>query len=142
MQCTADLDDAGAPLPQRPRARPQPCPAAATSDGERRAGWDPWKFDDGRTERMRHGDLCQVCGAGRAEVVYVLAPANQIGTMVDMHGGAVRSLKCARLNAAVCPYYTIAGSPTLIYAIARHEHPDVARDVPVPGLPRRPEALT
>ncbi|MGW5721589.1 hypothetical protein ACWEVP_35820 [Amycolatopsis sp. NPDC003865] len=57
--------------------------------------------------------------------MYILAPANQTSTMVEMYGGAVCSLKCARLTAAVCPHYTTAGSPTLIYAVPRHERVDL-----------------
>ncbi|MFB9686001.1 hypothetical protein [Amycolatopsis plumensis] len=57
--------------------------------------------------------------------MYVLAPANQTGTMVEMYGGAVCSLKCARLTAAVCPHYTTASSPTHIYAVPRHERVDL-----------------
>lgn len=125
MQCTTDLDNTGAPLPHRPRARPQPWLAETATHGERRAGWDPRKFDHDRAERMRYGDLCQVCGAPRTDVVYVLAPANQIGTMVEMYGGAVCSLKWARQTAAVCPHYTTAGSPTLIYAVPRHDRVDL-----------------
>lgn len=89
------LDHTGAPIPQRPGARPQPWLAATSSDGAPRAGWDPWAFDDERGERMHQDDLCQVCGAPRVDVVYVLAPANQTSTLIEMYGGAVCSLKCA-----------------------------------------------
>ncbi|WIV52934.1 hypothetical protein [Amycolatopsis nalaikhensis] len=121
-----DLDRAGQPRPDRPRERPQPWLAAATTgDCTPRTKWDPWKFDSHRADRMRREDLCQVCGVPRSDIVYVLAPATQVGTLVEMYGGAVCSLRCARLTAAVCPHYTTAGSPTLIYAVARHERVDL-----------------
>jgi hypothetical protein len=74
---------------------------------------------------MRREVLCQVCGALRSDVVYVLAPARQVDTMVAMYGGAVCSLRCARLTAAVCPTYATAGSPTAIYAVPRHDRVDL-----------------
>ncbi|WP_370964788.1 hypothetical protein [Amycolatopsis sp. cg9] len=124
-QCAVDLDLYGDALPDRPQARPRPWLAASSGDGNRAAGWDPWKFDHQRAHRMRSDDLCQVCGTSRSDVVYVLAPAHRLTTMVEMYGGAVCSLKCARLTAAVCPHYTTAGSPTLIYAVPRHERVDL-----------------
>ncbi|OXM61374.1 hypothetical protein CF165_38520 [Amycolatopsis vastitatis] len=74
---------------------------------------------------MRTADLCQVCGTPRMDTVYMLAPVDQVNTMVEMYGGAVCSLRCARLTAAVCPHYTAAGSPIAIYAVPRHERVDL-----------------
>ncbi len=74
---------------------------------------------------MRTEDLCQLCGTPRTDTVYVMAPVHQTTTMVEMYGGAVCSLKCARLTAAVCPHYTTAGSPVAIYAVPRHERVDL-----------------
>ncbi|MET9002749.1 hypothetical protein [Amycolatopsis sp. NPDC004169] len=74
---------------------------------------------------MRTEDLCQLCGTPRTDIVYVLAPVEQISTMVEMYGGAVCSLRCARLTAAVCPHYTNASSPIAIYAVPRHERVDL-----------------
>lgn len=123
-QCTADLDHTGALLPQRPQSRPQPWLAASGPD-TRGGGWDPWKFDSHRAGRMRTEDLCQLCGTPRTDVVYVLAPVDQVNTLVEMYGGAVCSLRCARLTAAVCPHYTTAGSPIAVYAVPRHERVDL-----------------
>ncbi|MEV6871598.1 hypothetical protein [Amycolatopsis sp. NPDC051128] len=74
---------------------------------------------------MRTEDLCQLCGTPRADIVYVLAPVDQVTTMVEMYGGAVCSLRCGRLTAAVCLHYTTAGSPIAIYAVPRHERVDL-----------------
>ncbi|QKV74087.1 hypothetical protein [Amycolatopsis sp. Hca4] len=123
-QCTADLDHTGVLLPQRPQSRPQPW-LAASGPGTRGGGWDPWKFDNHRAGRMRTEDLCQLCGTPRTDIVYVLAPVEQVSTMAEMYGGAVCSLRCGRLTAAVCPHYTAAGSPIAIYAVPRHERVDL-----------------
>jgi hypothetical protein len=122
--CIADLDHDGVLLPVRPPGRPQPWLAATHGSTARRAGWDPWKFDGIRADRMRREDLCQLCGTARSDLVYVLAPTHHPGTLVEMYGGAVCSLKCARLTAAVCPHYT-ASSPTAIYAVPRHDRVDL-----------------
>jgi len=45
--------------------------------------------------------------------------------MVEMYGGAVCSLRCARLTAAVCPRYTTAGSSIAVYAVPRHDRVDL-----------------
>ncbi|OXM59760.1 hypothetical protein [Amycolatopsis vastitatis] len=74
---------------------------------------------------MRTEDLCQLCGTLRTDVVYVLASVDQVNTMVEMYGGAVCSLRCGRLTAAVCPHYTEAGSPIAIYAVPRHDRVDL-----------------
>ena len=75
--------------------------------------WDPWIFDSRRAEAMVRRDLCQVCGGPRAATVYVLAaapaggsPAEQRGAMV---GGALCSLRCARLTATACPHFSTRG---------------------------------
>jgi hypothetical protein len=122
--CAADLDHTGALLPQRPVTRPQPW-LAANGPGTRGGGWDPWKFDSYRAGRMRTEDLCQLCGTPRTGTVYLLVPVGQVNTMVEMYGGAVCSLRCARLTAAVCPHYPTAGSPIAIYAVPRHERVDL-----------------
>ncbi|WP_143060566.1 hypothetical protein [Amycolatopsis tolypomycina] len=58
--------------------------------------------------------------------MYVLAPVGQVNTLVEMYGGAVCSLRCARLTAAVCPHYTdTIGSPIAIHAVPRHERVDL-----------------
>jgi len=69
---------------------------------------------------MRVEDLCQLCGTPRTDIVYVLAPVDQVSTMVEMYGGAVCPLRCGRLTVAVCPHYTTVGSPIAIYAVPRH----------------------
>lgn len=75
---------------------------------------------------MRCEDLCQVCGTPRSDVVYVLAPVGHVNTLVEMYGGAVCSLRCARLTAAVCPHYTdTVGSPIAIFAVPRHDRVDL-----------------
>ncbi|ALG12675.1 hypothetical protein [Kibdelosporangium phytohabitans] len=89
--------------------------------------WDPWQFDDARAERMRNDDLCQVCGDPQSNLVYVLAPLHTTRSLVEMYGGAVCSLKCARLTAALCPHYT-AESPTGIYLVPRHNRVDMIGD--------------
>lgn len=63
---------------------------------------------------MVHLDLCQVCGCRRGATVYVLgaepgggAPADQRGAMT---GGALCSLRCARLTATACPHFSTRSS--------------------------------
>lgn len=56
--------------------------------------------------------------------MYLLAPQGRSDTMVVMYGGALCSLACARLTAAVCPHYT-AESPVEVYVVPRHERVDL-----------------
>ncbi|MET8848513.1 hypothetical protein [Amycolatopsis sp. NPDC004625] len=74
---------------------------------------------------MRTEDLCQLCGTPRTDIVFVLAPVSQVTTIVEMYGGAVCSLRCARLTAAVCPHYIDGGSQVAIYAVPRHKRVDL-----------------
>lgn len=48
---------------------------------------------------MRTNDLCQLGGTPRTDTVNVLAPVDQVSTMVEIYGGAVCSLQCMRLPA-------------------------------------------
>jgi hypothetical protein len=117
--CAADVLGQGTRRPGAPSARPTAW-AAEVVDG----AWDPWQFDLARAERMRAEDLCRLCGRPRGDQVYLLAPQRRSDTMVVMYGGALCSLACARLTAAVCPHYT-AESPVEIYLVPRHERVDL-----------------
>ena len=84
----------------------RPVPWVALADDR---GWDPWAFDPVRGGELVDGDLCQLCGLPRGSTVFALASAREIRdrliTRVEHFGGALCSLRCARLTAAVCPRY-------------------------------------
>ena len=85
-------------------------------------GWDPWAFDPARSEQMLSQDLCQLCGSPRGDTVYALATAAQVRAgltaSVEHFGGALCSLRCARLTAAVCPHYRRYW-PIYIYQVSK-----------------------
>lgn len=84
----------------------RPVPWVALADHH---GWDPWAFDPRRSQQMVSQDLCQLCGSPRGNTVYALATDAQLRAgltaSVEHLGGALCSLRCARLTAAVCPHY-------------------------------------
>lgn len=110
--CTADRGTSN-------ESKERPIPWVALVDDD---GWDPWAFDPVRGKAMEIADLCQVCGAPRGPVVYALASAGDAirGRMdsVEHYGGALCSVRCARLTAAVCPRYR-AQWPVGVYAVAK-----------------------
>jgi hypothetical protein len=68
---------------------------------------------------MADDDLCQVCGGPRGATVHVLAGRRDLAhdpTRVRQAGGALCSLRCARLTAAVCPHYRRQW-PVRVYAV-------------------------
>ncbi|WP_018333423.1 hypothetical protein [Actinomycetospora chiangmaiensis] len=79
-----------------------PAPWVAEFDTAR--GWTPAGYDLKRATKMVTEDLCQLCGRARGNEVYVLAgiPGSE---QVMMSGGALCSVLCARLTAAICPHY-------------------------------------
>lgn len=124
LRCAADQD----PLARRHGVTPpdgirerRPVPWVSQLDAEATM-WDPWIFDSRRADAMVRHDLCQVCGAPRPGTVYVLAaapaggsPAEQRGAMV---GGALCSLRCARLTATACPHFSTR-APVEIHAMPK-----------------------
>lgn len=107
----------------RPATRPVPWLAQHDSDG----AWSAYEFDDRRTDAMLCDDLCQMCGEPRGDQVFTLASERPDRAhrkdAETMHGGALCSVRCARLAAAVCPHY-IAMWPVGIYEVPRHERID------------------
>lgn len=89
----------------RPATRPVPWLAQHDSDGR----WSAYEFAGDRALAMREDDLCQLCGGPRGAAVFTLASERpdrahrKAGE--TMYGGALCSLRCARLVAAVCPHY-------------------------------------
>lgn len=139
-QTVGACERAGAPGWPRRRSR---CAVDTLPDGTLRAGarqgrptvwvadrtadgWDPWIFHEERAARMRTEDLCQLCGRPRAQWVYALAPTDraQTDTSIAMYGGALCSLGCARLTAAMCPHYT-ASTVTEVYSVPRGDRVDL-----------------
>lgn len=109
---------------RRPPTRPVPWLAQYGDDGR----WDPWAFDDGRCERMREWDLCQVCGGPRGDLVYGIASERpdrrRTKECAEFYGGALCSLRCARLTAAVCPRYQQMW-PVGVYEVPRDARVDL-----------------
>lgn len=122
-RCASDVEPDGTVRAGAPPARPTLWAATviATPTG---GVWDALEFDDERCARMRGEDLCQVCGRPRPEQVFVLAAQNRTHTTVLMYGGALGSLACARLTAAVCPHYTVK-SPVQVFLVPRQERVDL-----------------
>lgn len=86
--------------------------------------WDPWEFNPTRASLMREHDLCQACGLSRGDQVYVLATEYRRGTLVEMFGGALCSLKCARRTAVHCPSYR-SHEVVEVYVVPKHERVDL-----------------
>lgn len=97
--------------------RPVPWVALADADG-----WDPWAFDPVRGEKLAEDDLCQLCGGPRGATVFALATDWQVRARltnsVDHFGGALCSLRCARLTAAVCPHFRRQW-PVYVFEVAK-----------------------
>ncbi|MFJ7219955.1 hypothetical protein, partial [Amycolatopsis sp. NPDC098790] len=67
----------------------------------------------------------QVCGRPRSEEVYVLAAENRTHTTVQMYGGALCSLACARLTAVECPHYYTKKTPIGVFVVPRQVRVDL-----------------
>jgi hypothetical protein len=124
LRCLADQDPFArrrgvAPAGGCKAARPVPWVSQIDASG---TVWDPWIFDSRRAEAMVRLDLCQVCGLRRGATVYVLGAAPGGGTPSDqrgaMIGGALCSLRCARLTATACPHFSTR-RPIEIHAVPK-----------------------
>jgi hypothetical protein len=123
--CAADYDHYGDVLTGRPMTRPMPWAAAVAKLASGMYAWDPGEFDARRAHRMRTQDRCQVCASRRGDEVFVLAPHPRIDDLVEMWGGALCSMRCAMLTAAMCPHYYRTGGPIAVYAVPRHTRVDL-----------------
>lgn len=79
-------------------------PAPWVAEFDPAQGWTPAGYDPKRATKMVAEDLCQLCGRLRGDEVYVLA-GNPESEQLVMPGGALCSVLCARLTAAICPRY-------------------------------------
>ncbi|MFJ9782649.1 hypothetical protein ACIRSS_23915 [Amycolatopsis sp. NPDC101161] len=104
------------------RATPWAAAVVATAAGD---VWDALEFDDERCTRLRAEDLCQVCGRPRGEQVYLLAAENRAHETVQMYGGALCSLACARLTAVECPHYYTKKAPIEVFVVPRQVRVDL-----------------
>ena len=79
-------------------------PAPWVAEFDPAQGWTAAGYDPKRATKMVAEDLCQLCGRPRGDEVYVLA-GNPHSEQAVMSGGALCSVLCARLTAAICPRY-------------------------------------
>lgn len=106
-----------------PATRPVPWLAQHDSDGR----WSAYEFAGDRALAMREDDLCQLCGGPRGVTVFTLASERpdraHRKTDEAMYGGALCSLRCARLAAAVCSHY-VDMWPVGIYEVSTQPRVD------------------